>query len=418
MRIGTMSRSPVVCLVAFGLALAAAVESPRWRVGLVSVGAGAEPEKQLDDKFKEIAGTAEFLRSVPKRFATLKAVDPARRQVTLLIEGENLDKVWPVTADAEIKVAGWWGRLDQLTVGDRVWAWFKWDRNKQPVAVTMLADELSEQDIHGAGVTVTARDGDTLTFESAGGKRTVRTAGATWLRGKDKADLAGLKKDERVYVQSSGERARLILDLAAFAVRRAEQQAELRKRWISEGLPGTVTFLHPFSGEMDYTLDHEAMRWGRSLKPGDKVTLQADPPIPAVVKQVRPWREHTQLRLVVHGVDQADLSLGQRLALRMDAPPASVDTSSLPPDIDRPRGKEERLEWFLASMYCTCKVRKDVCTGHFYTLASCNPNGCGMPNQVRKIIAEKIDKGLSDRQIWEDLLKEQGPDMLRPHLLP
>ena len=41
-----------------------------------------------------------------------------------------------------------------------------------------------------------------------------------------------------------------------------------------------------------------------------------------------------------------------------------------------------------------------------------------MPNHVRKIIAGKIDKGLTDRQIFEELLKEQGPEMIRPHLLP
>src|SRR5437879_3396637 len=126
-----MSRHPVLGLLTLALSLVAAgVESPCWRFGLVSGVAAAEPDKPLEDKFKEVAGTAEFLRSVPKRFATLKAVDPARRQVALLIEGENLDKVWSVTADAEIKVAGWWGRLEQLTAGDRVWVWFAWDRNK------------------------------------------------------------------------------------------------------------------------------------------------------------------------------------------------------------------------------------------------------------------------------------------------
>src|SRR5262249_55266291 len=78
-----------------------------------AAGAGGPPdEKKLKDKVKEVAGTAEFLRSVPKHFATLKAVDPARRQVTLLIEGEVLPKVWPLVPDAEVKVMGWWGRLD------------------------------------------------------------------------------------------------------------------------------------------------------------------------------------------------------------------------------------------------------------------------------------------------------------------
>ena len=80
--------------------------------------------------------------------------------------------------------------------------------------------------------------------------------------------------------------------------------------------------------------------------------------------------------------------------------------------------KEERIDWFLAHIYCTCKVGGDGCTGHFYTLASCNPNGCGQPNMVRKQLGKLIDQGLSDRQIFEKLLKEQGPGLLQPHLLP
>jgi hypothetical protein len=370
----------------------------------------AEPAKDKPPaaKMKEVAGSAEFLRSVPKHFATLRAVDPARRQVTLLIEGETLPKVWPLAADAEIEVSGWWGRLDQFTVGDRVWVWFQTDRKKQAVAVAMLADELSEQDIHGAGVALVRADATTITVKSA--KKPERT-----LKVKKALTLA---KDRPVYVQSGGGEARLVLDPAAFAERRAAQQAALRKRWTEEGLPGSVAFVHRFSGEMDFMLDHEAMRWGRSLKLGDKVTLAAEPPIAAVVKQVRPWRERTEVRLVVHSIDLTELSPGQRLHLKMTPPPSAVDAAALPPDVDRPRSKEERVEWFLASIYCTCQVKGDVCTGHFYTLASCNPNGCAMPHFMRDRIREEIDKGKTDRQIFEELLKEYGPDLTRPHLQP
>ena len=80
--------------------------------------------------------------------------------------------------------------------------------------------------------------------------------------------------------------------------------------------------------------------------------------------------------------------------------------------------KAERVEWFLATVYCTCGVGKDVCTGDFYTLASCNPNGCGRPNHVRNLVAAMIDKGWSDRQIIDELLKQAGPLLLRPHLRP
>jgi hypothetical protein len=307
---------------------------------------------------KVLSGSSEYLRSLPKRFATLRGVDAARHRVSLLIEGENLAKVWPLTPDAEIKVSGWWGRLDQFRVGDRVWVWFSLDRKKQPMAVCMIADELSEQDMHGKALPATI----------------------------DKM--------------------------------RSEQRLLLAKRWEAEGLPGVVAFSHIFSGEIEVVLDHEAMRWGRSLPPGAKVSLQVDPPISATVRAVQPWRERTQLRLVLSGHDVADLNMGQRLRVKMPAPPREVQEALLPSGLDWPRSKDERIEWLLASVYCSCGIGGDGCTGHFYTLASCNPNGCGMPDAMRKKLAQKIDQGLTDRQIIEQLLKEQGPLLLRPHLLP
>jgi hypothetical protein len=63
-------------------------------------------------------------------------------------------------------------------------------------------------------------------------------------------------------------------------------------------------------------------------------------------------------------------------------------------------------------------VKGNVCTGHFYTLSSCNVNGCGAPKAARREIGELIDQGLDNRQIWERLSKERGAAMSRPHLLP
>ncbi len=358
---------------------------------------------------KVLSGASEYLRSLPKRFATLRRVDAARRRVTLLIEGENLAKTWPVTPDAEIKVHGWWGRLDQLHIGDRIWVWFGVDRQKQPVAVCMIADELSEQDIHGQGVTLVRQDTNSITmkaFEKP--ERTLQRA----------KNLGPLPLGQTLFVQSSGATARIIVDAATFERMRAEQKRTLRKYWEEEGLPGVVSFLHIFSGEIEVMLDHEAMQWGRSLQPGAKVSLQVDPPISAVVRTVQPWRERTQLRLVLSGHDVADLKMGQRLRVKMPAPPREVQEALLPSGLDRPRSKDERIEWLMASVYCSCGIGGDGCTGQFYTLASCNPNACGMPKAMRKKLATKIDQGLTDRQIIEQLLKEQGPALLRPHLLP
>jgi len=329
---------------------------------------GPKAPADANKAVKAVAGTAEFLRLLPKPFATVKAIDSKARTVTLLADGEKEPRTWPLEPDAEVKVGGWWGRLDQFKPGDRVWVWLKLDRKKNPVSVVMLADEVTEWDMHGG------------------------------LRPKA-AEKPKFKPDE--------------IDAT-----RTAQRAWLRKRWTDEGLPGTLTFLHVFSGELELTLDHEAMRWGRSLNAGDTVHLQADPPIKAVVKAVAPWRERTVLRLVVGELESSELKIGQRLALKMTPPAEAVETSDYPPDLGRVRARAERIEWFLASTYCTCGVSKDVCTGHFYTLASCNPNGCGMPNSRRDDLGKMIDQGMTDRQIFDELLKDAGPLLLRPHLMP
>jgi hypothetical protein len=345
-------------------------EYPDTELFEVGVEAAPPPRKAADAKakIKEIAGTAEFLRVLPKPFATLKAIDPKARTVTLLIDGETVAKVWPVEPDAEIKVGGWWGRLEQLKPGDRVWAWLKLDRKRNPTSVAMLADAVTEFDMHGS------------------------------LRKK----LAEKSKVTHEQVEAA----------------LGEQKSWLRQRWLDEGLPGTLTFHHVFSGELELMLDHEAIRWGRSLKQGDVVHLTAEPPIRGVVRSVAPWRERTVVRLVVGELESSELRIGQRLGLKMLPPAQEVEASPYPPDLGRSRTKPERVEWFLASIYCTCGVSKDVCTGHFYTLASCNPNGCGMPNATREELIELIDQGKSDREIWDSLLKDRGPLMLKPHLMP
>ena len=343
-----------------------------------SVAEAPAPMKgSANDKVKMIAGKSELLRLLPKPFGIVKAVDAKAGTVSLLFDGETVAKVWPVEPDAEVKVKGWWGRLEQLRVGSKVWVWLKLDRNKSPVSVVMIADQASASDI--------------------------------------RFDPLAVPKPAPAFVEvPRGLDGEIITKLWDSAT----QKKWLREKWLAEGLPGMLAFVHHFSGELDLMLDHEAIRWGRSLKPGDAVELSADPPIKAVVKSVQPWRERTQLRLVVGELQANDLKAGARMHLKMTAPPKQVDESPYPPDIGRERTKDERVEWFLASIYCSCRIGKDTCTGMFYTLASCNPNGCGMPNFTRDEIRDLIAKGKSDKEIWDALLADRGPLMLKPHLLP
>jgi hypothetical protein len=285
----------------------------------------------------------------------------------------------------------------------------------------MLADDLSEQDMHGDGLGVKSIDKEKIVLTSAKDKtREIPRNASSYLRKNAPADLAELKPNDRVFLRLPDKcpPKTQLLDRDSFEKLRMAQKQNLRGRWLKVGLPGSIGFLHVYAGEVDVILDHEAMRWGRSLRPGAKVELAAKPPINAVVKSVQAQREKTQVRLVVKSFDLADLSMGERVHMKMPAPPAEVENDVVPPGIDGPQTKAERIDWFLANIYCTCKVGGDGCTGHFYTLASCNPNACGAPNQTRKYIGAKIDDGWTNREIFAALLKERGPTMLRPHLLP
>lgn len=117
------------------------------------------------------------------------------------------------------------------------------------------------------------------------------------------------------------------------------------------------------------------------------------------------------------GRDQADLVIGQRVYLRVLEPPSAVQNSDLPTDVDRPRSRDERVEWFLSTVYCPCSIAKDRCTGMVYTQASCNATACGMPKRMRSAVNELIGRELTDSQILLELRDRYGSLVLRPHLL-
>ena len=131
------------------------------------------------------------------------------------------------------------GRLDQLSAGDRVWVWFSVDRKQQPTGILMLADEISEQDIHGPGVKVKdfvtpikpekGAPPATITLQPVKGPSRVLTLPSP-----------GAVIEKALYVQSAGNRARVLMTPEEFEKGRDQQKAWLRKVWTKEGLPGTV----------------------------------------------------------------------------------------------------------------------------------------------------------------------------------
>ncbi|HEX7899478.1 MAG TPA: hypothetical protein VF950_17050 [Planctomycetota bacterium] len=361
---------------------------------------------------------ATLLRRALKPHAAFRGVEAGR--IALRVEGEAEDRAWPLDPEAEIRVKGYWGAVEDLVPGERVWVWARVDAENKPRAVFMVADEISEQDIHQVPWALTAVDPGRRTIElrrKLDGKteqvRTVRVPPAMELPAAASA----------VYVQTAGGDLVRLADAAALAALKEAQKARLDERRAKTGLPGTVTALHLLSGEIEVALDHEAIRRGRAFKPGDRATLHLDKPfdaaqgrpVPVLVQEIRPWYERTRLTLVSNGRDLADVLPGRRVGV---SPPAGEPGASrLPPDAERPREPAARAEWMLASTYCSCSIAGDVCTGMFYTLAACNGMTCGMPKRVRGFVGPLIEKGLTDREIFEKMEAELGPAIWKPHLL-
>jgi hypothetical protein len=354
-----------------------------------------------------------LLRHSLKPHAAFLGVDKDGR-VRLRLENDPQEKEWALDPEAEVRVHGTWGAASDLVVGERIWAWVRVDRKDQPRAVFMIADEISEQDIHQVPYSVASADPAARTIvvkRKLDGKteqsRTLRVA----------ASLAMPKEGAELYLQTAGEELVRTATAETLTALKREQTAKLEKRWRNSGLPGTVTGLHLLTGEIEVTLDHEAIRWARSLKAGDKVDLNLGKEVEASVIEIRPWYERTRVTMAAIGRDLSDVTVGRRLHLTIDAPSAEALRSPIPLDAGRPRDPAARAEWMLASTYCGCSIHGDVCTGMFYTLAACNTMTCNMPNQVRKFVRPLMEKGMSDAEIFERMEKEFGASIWKPHLL-
>lgn len=392
----------------------------------VSIIAAESDYKPLSANSTDTAGPHGNLDQTARRFAILRAADPLHGRLTLMIEGETKTKEWSLAPGAEVWFSGEWGRLDQFTVGDRVWVWFNRDRDKQFDRIVWLADELSEQDLYEPlEVKAVDQGADTATFASNREKkptsRTIPLTGATFHRNNAEAPLTSLKTGEKLYLQTTGDCARLLLDAATFEKRKAAQREVLRQRWANEGLPGTLIFSYPQRHEVEVMIDHEGSSWSRTLKEGDRVTLCCGNSTAAQIKRLRPWRERTQILIGIDdgSVEPAGVAVGQRVSLRFAAVPVEVDAER-PTGLGKSTARSERVEWIMSSVYCTCGMH-DGCAGHVFTLAACDAgqgHTCGLARGTREKIAELIDAGQTDRQIFEAFRGERGPNFVRPHMLP
>jgi hypothetical protein len=298
---------------------------------------------------------ATLLRAAKKPYAEFVGADPSKGTVSLRLEPDGTEVEWPVDPEAELRVRGWWGGREDFVKGDRVWVWARPDRDGKPKAVFMLADEVSEQDIHQVAWTLAAVEDAKLVL-----KRKLDPKGNEETRELRRAASLELKAAPGaiVYVRSAkGEALEVVEAEGLYAMKRAQKE-RLEARWKRDGVPGTVGRVNALVGELELVVDHEAMRPARSLKPGDKLKLRLEKPVAVVVGSMHPWNERTKLALIAAGRDLADLRPGTRARLGLPDPDPAAD-GKFPPDMGRPRDGADKENWFLASTYCTCSIAGD-----------------------------------------------------------
>lgn len=361
-----------------------------------------------------------------RQFAVLKSIDAERHRLTLQIEGETELKECDLEPGAEVWHAGWWGRLDQFSIGDRVCVWFSNHRN-QTSTLSLLADELSEQNFYGSAriesVAASEPGRSSVSLKLfRGGKSVVKTlilSDSSTIDSKRATTSATLNPGDKCFFQSNEDETGKLWSPIQFESQRTAQMKILEQLWMDEGLPGIVAFRHQDSSLVDIMLDHESMFWGRTLRPGDRVTMVNGGTFSATVKQLRPWRERTQVLLQLDSADSTESMTHSRVYVKVASVPSDLRVDE-PPGLDRPRTAAERVDWLMSGIYCTCGMH-DMCAGHFYTLAACDSfgtNPCGLAKTTRENMTQRVNAGQSDRKIFDDLLKERGPKLVRPHLSP
>jgi len=364
-----------------------------------------------------------FFSSLTRIFARFDAVDPTGGAITLLPEGERDPRALKLRPDTDVFLNELPAEATELTAGSRIWVAMEGSPAK-PGPVRFIADEPTYQALHGTWYTVESVDAGsravTLAATEEGREQRVSLAAAgdfELLAGRRRRGLADVAPGMQVRFQSRFREGRRELARAvshlAWELNRVRQAAALDASLAASGLPGELQSVD--DGACTLLIYRAGSDWARRLRAGDRVAVRlagsgGSPDPPAAVAGTAPWGEKTRVTLRLRPPDAA---AGTPLRLRMPRP-AKRD---LPPGLGIATDPEERVEWFMSVVFCTCGVRGDRCTGHLYTLSMCNQKDCAKPEEMKTLLRDRIRQGLTDAQILERLRLDEGPRLLVPHLL-
>lgn len=364
-----------------------------------------------------------FFSSLVRVFGRFESVDPATRTLTFVEDGSGARRTQPLVTDTDVLIQEQPAQFSDLRAGERVW--LALDRGRSSAeygAVRFVTDEPTYQALHGAWYTVEGVEPGSRAVTLVAGARlqgqrlTLPAAAGFRLRaGSRQEGLEALQPGMVVRYQTRHAEGRCEIAAAisqlGWALEKARRGAELDTALEAQGAPAHL--LAADGSDWQVLVHRAGSAWARGLRAGDSLPLRLADGTTATgrVTGLGPWGEKTRVALQVSG--------------RPAPPPGTLfrvmvprpRLSSLPAGLGIAAQPEERIEWFLSSIYCTCSIAGDRCTGHLFTLSLCDHKGCGKPNSMKQVLSGYIREGLTDAEILKRLLAEEGPELLVPHLL-
>jgi len=205
------------------------------------------------------------------------------------------------------------------------------------------------------------------------------------------------------------------------SIRWTSRNSRGKGRIRSRGLAATVLTNSP--GQMVLMVRRADAWFARRVRPGEAVQISAagsedvatrsDPGSAVSVLDVRP--DYSRVRISVRGSSASSETFRRGDLVFISAKIPEVIDLDTPPDLGRKREKEERIDYFLSTIYCPCGMIGTSCAGHWNTLAACKLHACGMPNLMTKQLQKWIEGGKEDSEIFALLRSEHGRQVIAIH---
>ena len=400
-----------------------AAEYPRTQIYSTSNHGAAESAPSSVAKL--IQGERLDWDSLVKSQGLIVSIDRQARRVTVLAHSDHHEHSVALTPHTEFYARGSWGTLTDFKVRQQIFVIATTDANKNWMSAHAIVDEISLQLMSSPAV-FNKWDQTHRTLEFAPSPHCIGVVALRLLPGANppRTDPSMLAPGQSYYFNSGGEEPdRELWDL----LDSASLQQDRRDRWQhhltdarAEGLQATVVEVDQSGATLGLMVRRADASLARLLKAGDAVDLgivgSRHKDRHLRIREVRPDYARMRLYLDFPPGLLAKLDVGSEVRIWCRLP-MTVD-SDRPPDLGRFTARQDRIDYFLSTIYCTCGMMGTSCAGHWNTLAACKLHGCGMPNLMTQLIGKWIDEGKADADILEAVLKRDGSLALRQHQLP